>query len=281
MLHIDRDELERRPVVATEQAPTCGNETHALLAERVVALLLDHAPGREFARRFYLALTLRGFTSACLEDARAWALGGLKWFPADPALLLASGTVAETIAATASINPKRGPMTPSEQAMAFALVQQRRLLLEEACRSFEQALRAEATLEEARLRLGRTRMRLEQPEAARKALQTVVEGKGETSFVYLGHLFLARLEQDEGRLDEAERESRKALATDATAQSAAVALSHVLQLRGEPEAAREVLEDLLASSEPGTAIDPLWVYAWGRAARAEQLLADLRREASP
>ena len=62
MLHTDRDDIETRPSeLLGERAPTCGVGVHAELAERAVALVHGgDTSGRDFARRWYLAMALRG-----------------------------------------------------------------------------------------------------------------------------------------------------------------------------------------------------------------------------
>ena len=283
MLHTDRDDLERglSASVASVKSQVCGPRLHMDLAERVAALLIGHPEGRGFARRWYLAMALRGLSEYCLGDARHFAHDGLKEFPRDAELLLASGIIDEAAASLVPVGPTNlAVFSPRQRDEARGLHEERLIALERARHSFEQALAADGSLLAARLHLGRTRWSLDDRAAARAALEAVIAARPPADLQYLAHLFLGRVHEDEGRLSDAEKQYREALAADPSAQAAAVALSCVLQLRGEPNSARAVLEAALAFVGRRNN-DVFWGYLFHLTPQAEGILEALRQEAFP
>jgi tetratricopeptide (TPR) repeat protein len=284
MLHTDRDEMEGRPAeMAGELSPTCGVRRHASFAERVLDYLRDDAPGRDFSRRWYLAMALRALEDTCLADGEAWARAGLKWFPRDAELLFAHGSLQERVAASASLTPPNAAsLLPREREAVNALLQERRMRFDEARRAFEGAVAADPAMTDARLHLGRTLLYLERFEDARKALEVVAAQAGtKAETLYLARLFLGRVHESRGRLEAAVAEYEAAVSLDPSAQSAAVALSYAQQARGEAAEARTVLERGLEEAKQRRLPDPFWAYPLGRAAEHKEMFARLRREASP
>lgn len=281
MLHTDRDDLERRPSASAAglESLVCGPRLHVDVAERVAALLMRDPEGRDFARRWYQAMALRALSEYCLGDARHFAHEGLKELPRDAELLLASGIIDETAASLVTVGPANlAVFSPRQRDEAQGHVQERRIALTNARHAFEQALAADESLLAARLHLGRTRWSLDEREAARAAFEAVIGGRPPADLRYLAHLFLGRIHEDDGRLSDAESQYREALATDPSAQAAAMALSCVLRLRGEPDAARTVLEAALAFA--GRRNDEVfWRYLFQRAPQADGIFAELREEA--
>lgn len=280
MLHTDREEVEQeRVLLLDESGAKCGSGVHAGLAAEIAPLLMGRAEGRDFARRWYLAMTLRAHGRYCFDDAWRWAQKGLKWFPKDAELLLASGTTDETVGSLPGWSRSRLEVVTywrRDEARNAALKQRRHL--EYARQSFEKALTADPDLAEARLRLGRVEWRLEHADAARTALDETLARTSQPLVRYLGHLYLGQLHEEAGRLEEAEREYRAALDVDPQAQAAAVALSYVLQLAGDPAASREVLARAVAQGGRRRRADAYWDYPLGRSAEAETLLEALREE---
>ena len=97
--------------------------------------------------------------------------------------------------------------------------------------------------------------------------------------LYLAYLFLGRVHEDAGRLDQAVEQYRVALDIDPSAQAAAVALSNALRVAGDSEESRRVLRAALAQAGRRPRRDAFWDYPTGDADRCEKLFADLRREA--
>lgn len=270
LLHADREAQEKlRPPVSEQPPPSCGTGPHARMVERLADLLLlvDREPA-DFLRRVYLGVARHAHWSHCLSTAQHWARAGLKRFPRDGPLLLTLGIAAENDAFH-----ERAPTSRSRGMSA-----KQRALWEDARRTFEDALAADPELHEARLRLGRVLWRLGKPEAARAYFELVVSGNPEASLLYLARLFLGRLHQDEGRLTEAEKEYSAALAIRPTSEPAAVAVSYVRQLTGNPEGAREVLNRVLVHARRRTELDPFIDYLMAHASSGQRILERLRAD---
>ena len=282
MLHTDRDELDRRPLQLTgERTPTCSPPVQALMAERALALQLADPGGPEFARRWYLAMALRGLGDLCFDEGRQWVAAGLKRFGKDKELLLVRGVLAEALAAVSDIRrPSPGALTPRELAEQRELQVATHALLGEAAASFEQVLASDPSYEEAALRLGRARYRLGQQAQALAALAPLIERSHDPGHLYLAHLFAGRAHEAARRGAEAEREYAAALATEDEGQAAALALSHLRLMAGDASGARAVLDATLGRGTPRTRSDPFWDYQFGQARRATPLFEALRDEAT-
>jgi tetratricopeptide (TPR) repeat protein len=282
MLHTDLDELERRPLaVSGERAPSCGPPVHALFAERALGPLLSEEAGREFARRWYLAMSLRSLGDLCFEEGRRWAGSGLKRFAKDKELLLTRGVLAEALATVARLRQlSLGGPTPRD----YDQVRQQQLdsyaALTEASKSFEQALAADPSYEEASLHLGRVRYRLGQTGPALQVLAPIVAGSRNQERLYLAYLFVGRVHEDAGRDADAERAYQNAAGVEPNSQAAAMALAHLRLMGGDTEATREILDRELAQTPPRSHDDPFWNYQFGIARRAEPLFEALRNEAT-
>ena len=284
MLHSDRDDLERRSMAPPPGGSEfCDPLMHATVAEQVALLLRELPEGREFARRWILALSLRAHETLCLEQARRWAQKGTEWFPADAELWLALGTVEEVQAFLTSPASDQAPL-PTHHRQRQAVIAdraERTRLLNEARRDLERAVASDPGLSEPHLRLGRVLWRLGRPEAALAPLQTVLDSQQDVMLTYLAFLFRGQIHEDAGRLDEAAVEYRSALHVDPDAQAAAIALSHVSQLSGDRRTTREVLDHALSRARRRTRLDGHWVYLWGHSAEGDDLLAGLRQELTP
>jgi tetratricopeptide (TPR) repeat protein len=285
MLHADRHWLDRANWrVAEHGTPDCSVGFQQEMAERLAILVAGQLIGGQqdsvaFARRFHLAMVYRWHAELCLDEALRWAQAGLKWFPRDPELLVARGTVEEVIGTSSyrRLRPGVAGLTQTQRAQVLAPDTVGRIRLESARRSYEDALVADPGLAEARLRLGRVQWRLGQGERGQAALQAMLAAGGDASQQYLAHVFLGRIHEDGGRLPEAEREYRQALALAPGSQVAAVALGHVLQLAGDTAEARTVLREGLAHARRRTEGDAYWRYLLGPADVAESLFDDLRQ----
>jgi tetratricopeptide (TPR) repeat protein len=118
--------------------------------------------------------------------------------------------------------------------------------------------------------------RLGRPEPAREALLEAVARSRDPKDRYLAHLFLGRVHEDATRFEPALAEYRKAVEIDPEAQSAAVALSHVLQLTGEMEEGRRAMARGVAGRRAMR--DAYWDYLVVNARQVDDLLAALHRE---
>ena len=266
LLHTDREDLERRSRSPVDEAtPRCGIGPQGVIAKEIALLVLLKPGETSFVGRWFLAMALRSQANACMGDAQDWTLGGLKWFPKDPELLLADGTINETTASlswdavsTTGLAPS-GRKTPNWQTM----------WLKKARQAFERALEADPGLVEARLRSGRVQWLLGDKAAAHASFDAVLASDGDDSVLYKARLFRGRCYEEEKELARAEADYRAALALAPAAQAAAVAVSYVSWLQGKTTESRDVLEHALLQAGRRTGPDPYWDYSFGRSDRAE------------
>ena len=276
MLHWDRD-LAGRPAPPpgeVEQGRRCPGPT-AALAERLARVLSRDAAASGFARRFFRMAVVSCQWDACFADAEHWANSAIQLFPLDAELLAVRGSVREELApigwprATAILEP----VDP-----AAADASARREWFEKARRDLADALAVDPGLGLARLRLARVLWRLGEPEPARRHLEAALSSPGPVDHVYLAHLFLGRLDQDAGRLEQAASEYRMAAALHPTTLSAGTALSNALFAAGDSDGARRTLRQGLAGAGHRPERDPLWDYLVLNAAGLEEVHDALRRE---
>ena len=292
MLHSDRDEAERPPAEDTERPRLCPGD-HAKRAGQIAALLATREPTRDFARRFFLSMAQRSQWDFCLEAAAQWGADGLDRFPRDPELLLVMGAIQEENAALGAAPhlptdaPPTGPLPRGRapefnqwrrMAAASDLAAERRRRLVDSRRLLSDALAAAPTLIEARLRLGRVQWQLGEDALAAASLEAAVRLGGPAPLPYLAHLFLGQVRERAGQADQAVLEFEKALAIDPEAQAAAVALSHVLLVKGDADAARRALVQALDHAGRRKARDAHWNYPSSNAADVGEIVEALREE---
>jgi len=265
MLHADRDKMEKPEPGGREETPRCPG-LHARIARRYAEVAARDPETRDFSRRFYLTMALLWQHKACFEDALIEARAGLELFPRDGLLMLTAGSVLEERAIlTAASGKDDGPRGIAAD------------WLKEAQRDFTDAIAHDPDLTLARVKLGWVLWRLGEADAAREALEAALPRAREADHRYLASLFLGRLHQDAQRLDEAVAAYRQAVAVYPQAQSAAVALSHALQLLGEADESRRALAQGVA--EPRRFRDPYSDYLAGNTEGADRLEDALHREA--
>ena len=231
---------------------------HESAAVEIARLLKQDPSRRTFACRWYEAMAGLAQGENRWGEALEWAERGLEDYPDSAGMHLVLGSIEETLGAR----------------LGF------RAHLERAERALRSAVAADPSLGEARLRLGRVCWRLGETTEARSFLQDVLDRKPERETALLAHLFLGRLDEDAGRLDEATQAYEAALALDPSAQAARIALSHVRLRRGDTASARAEAETALGFSGYRLRQDPFWLYPWGPSVGVEERLEALRREAS-
>ena len=278
MLHWDRDRAEQPPPLPGEvELPRRCPGPMARLAGRLARVMSRKLETAGFARRFFRMVVLQCQWDACFGDAERWAGDAILSFPRDTELLIARGSVREEVATIGSPCP-----TPASLELATPLATKiasaRRDRLEKARQDFADALAIDPGLGFARLRLGRVLWRLGEPEPAREQLEAALASLRQVDHVYLAHLFLGRVHQDAGRLQEAMAEYRLALALHPSARSAGTALSNALFAAGDAGAARQALRRGLASAGQRTERDALLDYLVLNAADLDVLVDALRRE---
>ena len=231
---------------------------HESAAVEIARLMKQDPSRRTFARRWYEAMAGLAQGENRWGEALEWAERGLEDYPDSAGMHLVLGSIEETLGAR----------------LGF------RAHLERAERALRSAVAADPSLVEARLRLGRVCWRLGETTEARSFLQDVLDRKPERETALLAHLFLGRLDEDAGRLDEATQAYEAALDLDPSAQAARIALSHVRLRRGDTASARAEAETALGFSGYRLRQDPFWLYPWGPSVGVEERLEALRREAS-
>ncbi len=260
--------------------PAGGFDSAAALIAR---LLVDDPELQAFAARWYEAVAGLAQAENRWEDALAWAEAGLRAFPASPELLLARGSIEETVAVLLTL-PSSEPGAAASSSQRQASRQRRQdvlFQLERARDAYLAALAASPGLPEARLRLGRVQWRLGRAEEARETLEGLLAIQKAGATAFLARLFLGRIHEDAGRLDEALAGYESALALHPRAQSALVARSHLRLRRGEAAGARRDAETAVAAGGHRLVEDPYWLYPWGSSVGVEERLEALRREATP
>jgi tetratricopeptide (TPR) repeat protein len=282
MLHADTDRASAPISNEVEQPRACPGRI-AFLGGRYAALHALRPDAGDFPQRFYLYMALRCQWDACLADGLQWGREALGLFPRDAKLLFAVGSILEETAVLGAgdITAVTAPIGAQQRALMMARVREtkKEAMFREARRYYESAVKIDPEADLARLRLGVVSWRLRELETAANRLREVTERSQLTRPLFLAHLFLGRVHEDESRLEEAEAEYRQALTLDPGAQSAAVALSHVLRLRGDGEGARQVLQPILQKAPRRDQRDAFWDYLGGSNDVPELLLDGLHREA--
>jgi tetratricopeptide (TPR) repeat protein len=260
MLHVDRDDTDHPKSLDREHPRACPG-AQAEIAARYARFLARNPEGKDFARRFFLAMAHISHWDACLPAARRWAEAGLKVFPRDADLLLAAGSAAEqeaNLRGDLTLLPfdptTRGRETVREE------VATKWNLFEEARRRYEDALLSNPGLVPARLRLGRVQWRMARGEAAQVTLEGSIAASQRVRDLYLGYLFLGRVHEDAGRLEQAAETYESALEADPEAQAAGIALAHVLRTAGNEKEAREVAAKAVSFAGRRTRRDGFWDY---------------------
>jgi tetratricopeptide (TPR) repeat protein len=234
------------------------------MAIDLARLLAARAGGKERAARFCLAIGYRMLDEGKIEEAQSWTAEGRKHLPNDPLLLLAAGTIEETLAAVGYAEGyRRG----------------------RAARLFRAALDVQPDLHEARLRLGRVEWQRRHRDQAERLYRQVLAAESGAQMRYLAQLFLGRLQEDQGLLEDAASSYRAALALDPEAQTALLALSHALHRLGAEQESRDLVERSLALAGSRERADVFGTYAWGRSASYDEVWESLRvaarKEAQP
>jgi len=282
LLHAEREILENFGVPVTEQSVTCSTGPQAQTVERLATILLLVDPeAKAFLSRFYVAMTRRAHWSHCIPQAEQWARTGLKRFPKDGPLLMTLGIVLETTAfltlvpapRTANLGPQAVRQYENQTAKLGAL-------WERARRTFDEALAADPGLHEARMRLGRVLWRLERPDLARVCFEEAIAKSDDKVTLYLAHLFLGRIHEDQNRLADAEKEYQAALAVRPSSEAAAVAISHARLLIGDTGGAREFMESGLEQVRLRIEGDPFKNYPMIHTREGQTNLDDLRKALS-
>jgi tetratricopeptide (TPR) repeat protein len=262
-----------------------ASESHMELASLYV-LLADRLPAdqdlRSFSRRWYLAAALERQQYLETESARAYLDAGLQRFPEDADLLLAKGSLEETLGTWRQLDGLTAGTTRLTRTVPAPLRTrvEARVHVQQAEELYRRALAAAPLREEAHLRRGRTLGLLGRREEAETELDWVLTRGEDLHFQYLAFLFRGRLHEEDGQLEAAAVDYRAAATLAPAGQTAHVALGHVLDRLGDLAASRESLDRAVSrSSRLLVPVDDWWVYPYGQMRRLESLLAELTIEA--
>ena len=177
----------------------------------------------------------------------------LRAFPDDSDVLMTAGSRYELRWWFADENGHRDPR-PSGAAHDGLLARARDYL--------RRGVAADPTHIEARLRLVRVLLELNDLDAASRAVATPHWSSPDPTMAYLASLFEGELRQRQGNYEAAVRAYESAIAKSAQAQSARVARAHLEHAIGSrAQAVAIVIEGVSASS---TENDPWWVYVRGQ-----------------
>jgi len=283
LLHAEREIMNEFGTPVSEQLVRCRTGPQAQVVERLAGMLLLVDPeAKPFLGRFYVGMVRRAHWSHCIPQAEQWARTGLKRVPRDGTLLMSLGIVLDTIAFLTLAPAPRTAVLGSQAIRQFeAQTTKRNGFWAGARRAYEDALSADPNLHEARLRLGRILWRLDRPAPARAAFEEVLRKSDDLVLLYLAHLFLGRIHEDQNRPGEAEREYQEALAVRPLSEAAAVAISHVRLLMGDPEGAREALGSGLEAVGSRNAVDPFKNYPMTHTREGQPNLDELRKALIP
>ena len=149
------------------------------------------------------------------------------------------------------------------------------VLLAVAEQNYRAALARDPALLEAAVRLGRV-LALQGKRAPALEILSETRKKLDGGFLaYLAALFLGRVYEQAGDSARARECYEEALREYPEAQTPSIALGHLLESSGQPDAGWAVLGRMLAGP-PGARRDPMWVYPHAQFWQIDRRLAELR-----
>jgi Tfp pilus assembly protein PilF len=201
----------------------------------------EQGPPGSFRRRWYLATALIGARLVLPDEAIQHFDRAIQALPDDAALLAAAGWFAERVA-TAAAGARVGP-------------DQLRLLTARFRQAAEGYLTRALKLQPAdaapALRLARLAVLAGDDRQARERLAALVARRElEPAIAYVARLLLGGIHERAGERAAAESAYREAIALNARAQSARLALGHLLYAHGDAAAAAAIVEGFVGSSSP-------------------------------
>ncbi|HKC12972.1 MAG TPA: VWA domain-containing protein, partial [Vicinamibacteria bacterium] len=214
----------------------------------------------------------------------------LKSNPSDAQALLALGTIHELRSVLEGLERRsRGTLAPGGSAgllpdflRAAERAAERDREAREAESLYRSALKADSTLVEAHLRLGRVWQRQGREDDARREFTWVLTNRQDHELLFLARLFLGVQEQMAGHGPEARLHFRAAVDLLPHAQSARLALSLAQRATGDPRAAQATARAALRpAAEKETSPDPWVSYHLGLSRFFDAALLDLRARVSP
>lgn len=208
-----------------------------------------------------------------LSDARRCLETGIASLGRIPELLLALGAVEETSASPfgEQQDPRLIPILDRSRLMRRPDSRNKREL---ARRLYEEALKSDEALAEARLRLGWVHHLLGAKERALTELKRAHES-GKPEIRYLADVFSGRVTETSSAL--AEGHYRRAIAELPPGKVASIALAKLLHVGGRREEAQSVLNDAFVGGTSSERFrDPWWDYGFGGVRKLAEWVAEAR-----
>jgi hypothetical protein len=230
-------------------------ETHLRPLDRLHLALRKIDPRTRFLRVWYLFWESfrQGNVHEPMPAAADFLDEAIAAFPRDSQLLLAAGARNELLWRVSLNNAQRDPRGESARVKRY-LIDARGWL--------QRSLAADPKESEARLRLGRVSLDLDDLDGAAKALTGFAWKAEGPAFEYLALLFEGELHERRGDPGAAAAAYDRAISLTTVPQSAQMARAHLAhRLGSRPEAARVVMEAL--SRKPVEQSDPWWLYIRG------------------
>jgi predicted Zn-dependent protease len=234
-----------------------------VIVEHLASLRASEAPS-PLAAEVHWVVALYLQAALRLEDLMGHfkAMGGA--FGSDARLLLAEGTLHETLASRRLEPARRAGLVPSARSSLAAAA------------GFLRRADAQAPgQDEARVRLAHVLIQQGNAAEAVTVLDSVLTSASSPSTRYLARMHIGRVHADASRLEDARRAFTAAHDELPCAQSALVALAHLGLLDGQPAGARALLDPSLGDSEGCR--DPWAFYDFGQEASLEDVIVELRR----
>jgi tetratricopeptide (TPR) repeat protein len=238
----------------------------------------------ELAARFYLVAGLMLHETADLAGAWDMLSEGRRQAEDDAELLLAQGSLSETIATLRVYDvpgQRRGPSRSRDEPQ-FAIEGEEGAVaplphtdLADAQALYTRALERDPGLLEARLRLGRVLLHRDRPREALAQLEHVLKDSSRPAQLFMARLFEGRCRERLGDLRGAEVAFSAAVDLDPRARSGLVAWGRALERVGEDRRAQEAFERALRPASEGQP-DPWLDYVRGQPDRIESALEKLR-----
>jgi len=245
---LDADFLHAASMLHADAAFQCwenfgmeGCGAHLDIARRFVDVSEAAGTRGAFRRRWYAATALILTRHVAPEAALKYFDGAIAQLPDDVPLLTAAGWFAERLSRSAA-----PPNVNLRNAQELRQGHEQR-----AARFLEAALAVDPRAAEASLRLARIEVSSGKREAALNRLAALlVRADIHKSVAYVARLTLGSLRERDGNRIEAERLYREAIPLDPVAQSARVALTHLLYAAGDGAGAADAIDPVLARNTP-------------------------------
>jgi len=263
---------------------TYGRETYDQfqVAADLLQLGVTCAPDRfrALAPRWYVALSRVLRDRTAMRAAEALLEIGRTRLEGDPAILLESGLLAESIAtifALSQIDSRSSWVAGGDGGVVRRVADRRQAWLNDALAWLKRASELEPGNDDVLLHLGRVRaLRFEDAEAL-STLRAVLERTSSDETAYLAGIFIGAVHDRQDRLGDAIAAYRAAVGKLPGGHAGRVGLADVLRRSGRLDDARQLL--LAAVTEgSGKAREPLWWYILEPPGMADDRLAALRTE---